>query len=174
MIRGTGSRAGFTLLEVLAGLVVFGLIVAALTSGARFGQQALVTQARDTAVANQIDPVDNVLRSLIARAWPASGATGARFVGTARTLEFRTTMPEGLAAPRTREADVTIGVDAMHRLVLTWLPWYRNWIVMKPRPERISLLDRVDHVEFAFWDPTGPVVAALPWSSCFGLWVGWR
>jgi general secretion pathway protein J len=148
------AQAGFTLLEVLAALVVLGLILAALTSGVRFGQQALLTQARDASIANQIDPVDNMLRSVISRAWPASGATDARFSGTARTLAFRTTMPERHATASTREADVTIGVDTMHRLVLTWLPWYRNWIVVRPRPERVALLDKVDHVEFAFWDPS--------------------
>ncbi len=144
---------GFTLLELLAALVVFGLILVALTSGLRFGEQAARAEARDTVAQDQIGPVDSTLRSLIARAWPGTTGTDVRFSGTARTLSFRTTLPEGLSGARSRDADVTIGVDAAHRLYLTWLPAYRNWIVPKPRPYRIDLLTGVDHVELAYWDP---------------------
>ena len=71
----TDARAvGFTLLEVLAALAILGLILAALSEGVRFGQQALLIQARAREVANQVSPVDATLRSLIGRAWP--GAVG--------------------------------------------------------------------------------------------------
>ena len=116
------------------------------------GQQALLSQARDTMAANQVGPVDDTLRSLVAQAWP--GAAGrCSFAGTAHVLSFRTMMPESLTATRTRDADVTIGVDPEHRLYLTWLPYYRNWIVAKPPAARIDLLANVDHVEFAYRDP---------------------
>lgn len=146
--------AGFTLLEVLAALAVLGLMLAALSAGLRFGQQALVTQDRATALENQVGPVDAALRSLVAKAWPGAVGAQARFIGTARVLSFRTAMPESLTAQRTRDADVTIGVDPTHRLYVAWLPWYRNWIVAKPPPARIDLLANVDHVEFAYWDPS--------------------
>jgi len=162
------SSAGFTLLEVLAALAVLGLILAALSVGLRFGQQALLTQTRDTAIENQISPVDATLRALVARAWPGAVGTEARFEGAARVLSFRTMMPESLSAQRTRDADVTIGVDPEHRLYLAWLPWYRNWIVPKPLPQRIDLLSNVDHVEFAYWDPT----LHLPPGGWVTAWVG--
>jgi general secretion pathway protein J len=145
--------AGFTLLEVLTALVVLGFILAGLSAGLRFGREALSAQNRDTEAANQIAPVDETLRSLVALAWPGASGASARFQGTARTLSLRTEMPESLTSVRTREADVTIAVDSAHRLYLTWLPWYRNWIVPKPLPARIDLLANVDHVEFAYWDP---------------------
>jgi general secretion pathway protein J len=163
-----GNHTGFTLLEVLAALVVLGLVLAALSSGIQFGQQALRTQARDTGVENQIGPVDETLRSLIERAWPDGGGANAKFLGTARTLSFRTVMPEGLATIRIRDADVTIGVDTTHRLFLAWLPWYRNWIVPMPRPERIDLLSNVDHIEFSYWDPS----LHLPPGGWVSAWVG--
>jgi general secretion pathway protein J len=162
------AGAGFTLLEVMAALVVLGLILAGLSIGLRFGQQALVAQARDTTVENQVGPVDTALRSLVAKAWPGSVGAEARFAGTARTLSFRTMMPESLTAQRTRDADVTIGVDQAHRLYLAWLPWYRNWIVPKPLPSRIDLLANVDHVEFAYWDPS----LHLPPGGWVTAWVG--
>jgi general secretion pathway protein J len=165
---GSRSSAGFTLLELLAALAVFGLILVALTSGLRFGQQALRIQARDTEAATQIGPVDSTLRSLIAAAWPGAGGTDARFIGTAATLSFRTIMPKGLANTRTRDADVTIAVDTANRLYLAWLPWYRNWIVARPRPERIDLLGDVDHVQFSYWDPS----LNLPPGDWVTAWVG--
>ena len=110
-------RDGFTLLEVLAVLAVLGLILAALASGVRFGATALQAQARDSSAAEQIGPVDTLLRTLIARASADSGEADARFAGTERSLSFRTEMPRRLAAAeRIRDADVTIGVDATHRL----------------------------------------------------------
>jgi general secretion pathway protein J len=156
------------LLEVLAAIAVLGLILAALSAGLRFGQQALLTQARDTNVENQVGPVDDVLRSLIARAWPGANGAEARFLGTARTLSFRTVMPKSLTAQRSRDADVTIGVDSAHRLYLTWLPWYRNWTVPRPPPARIDLLANVDHVEFAYWDST----LKLPPGGWVTAWIG--
>jgi hypothetical protein len=77
-------------------------------------------------------------------------------------------MPESLTALRTRDADVAIGVDSAHRLYLTWLPWYRNWISPKPPLARIDLLTNVDHVEFAYWDPS----LNLPPGGWVSAWVG--
>ena len=162
------GAAGFTLLEVLVALVVLGLILAALSGGMRFGELALQAQARDIAVANEVGPVDRTLRLLIAQAVPGTAETEARFRGAARTLSFRTVMPEGLAAVRTREADVSIGVDASHRLFLTWLPWYRNWIIPVSPPQRVDLLSNVDHIEFAYWDPS----LNLPPGAWVTAWVG--
>jgi prepilin-type N-terminal cleavage/methylation domain-containing protein len=162
------SRAGFTLLEVLVALAVLGLILGALAAGLRFGREALRTQARDTEAGNELAPVDTILRSLIERAWPDAGGAEARFQGAARTLSFRTTMPLSLTKTRIRDADVAIGVDTAHRLYLTWLPWYRHWIVPLPAPERIELLANVDHVEFDYWDPS----LHLPPGGWVTAWIG--
>ena len=163
-----GARAGFTLIEVLAALAVLGMILVALSTGLRFGRQALLAQNRSMATENQVGPVDAALRSLVAKAWPGAVGAEARFAGTARALSFRTSMPESLTAQRTRDADVTIGVDSEHRLYLAWLPWYRNWMIAKPPPARIDLLANVDHVEFAYWDPS----LHLPPGGWVTAWVG--
>ncbi len=162
------AGAGFTLLEVLAALVVLGLIIAGVSAALRFGQEALTAQSREIVAIDDAGPVDATLRTLIARAWPDSGGAGARFEGTAHTLSFRTRLPESIASARVRDADVAIGVDAGHQLTLTWLPWYRNWIVPKPQPQRIDLLADVDHVEFAYWDPS----LNLPAGQWVTAWAG--
>ncbi len=157
MMPGAASfaaRAGFTLLEVLAALAVLGLIVAAIATAMRFAGQSVSFQAHASLTTEQVLPVDETLRALVARAWPDDGGAGAEFVGTARTLSFRTEMPESMSSAKIRDADVTIGVDLAHRLTVTWRPWYRKWIVPLPAPLRSGLLSGVDHVEFAYWDPS--------------------
>jgi general secretion pathway protein J len=156
------------LLEVLAALAVLGMVLAALSAGIRFGQEALRTQARDTLVANDIAPVDTLLRSIIEHTWPDPGDANARFLGTSVTVSLRTVLPESLTTTRNRAADVVIGVDTKHRLLLRWRPWYRNWIVPVAEPEQIDLLGNVDHVEFSYWDPT----LHLPPGGWVTAWVG--
>ena len=156
---------------------MFGLILAALASGLRFGHQAMRTQAHDALVGNEIGQADAMLRFLVARAWAGrAGGAATPFRGTAGTLSFRTTMPEGWRGgpggnadlPRTGDAEVTIDVDAGHRLRLLWSPRYRNWIVPRPTPARVDLLTGVDHVEFAYWDPA----LNLPPSHWAAAWAG--
>jgi general secretion pathway protein J len=162
------DHRGFTLLEVLAALAVLGLILVALSLGVRFGQQALQTQTAAVAITNDVGPVDETLRFLIERAWPGATGTEARFLGSARTVSFRTQMPDSLASGRTRDADVTIGVDGAHQLYVDWLAWYRNWIVAKPRPARTALLSGVDHLELSYWDPA----LNLPPGNWVTAWEG--
>jgi len=160
---------GFTLLEVLAALIVLGLILSGLSAGVRFGRDAQRIEAREVAAGNRLEPVDSMLRQIISRAWPGGAGGGdSKFAGSARTLSFRTTMPESLTGSRFRDADVAVGVDIDHRLFLSWLPAYRNWIVTRPRPERISLLSGVDRVEFSYWDPA----AHLPPGRWVTAWEG--
>lgn len=178
------GQAGFTLLEVLAGLAVCGLILAGLASGIQFGQQAIRAQARSNIVVNDLAAVDSMLRSLVASAWPGgTGAQNGGFAGTARTLTLRTRLPDSVIEQswpsgtgplsrgshvRTRDAVVALGVDGSHRLFLTWLPWYRSWIGAEPAGRRIDLLDGVERVEFAYWDPS----LRLPPGGWVTAWVG--
>jgi general secretion pathway protein J len=131
-------------------------------------EQVRHMHARGTATANQVVPVDSALRLLIEKAWPGARGEETQFIGGKNTLSLRTEMPDSLVATRTRDAQVTISVDKTHRLYLTWLPWYRNWIVARPSPERIELLTNVDRVEFSYWDPS----LKLPPNSWVTAWVG--
>jgi general secretion pathway protein J len=162
------AQEGFTLLEILAAIAVLGLILGVLAGGLRYMGQVRHMYASDTVAANQIVPVDSTLRLLIEKAWPGARGMETQFTGGENTLSFRTQMPDGLVAIRTRDAQVTIGVDKAHRLYLTWLPWYRNWIVAQPRSERIDLLTNVDRVEFSYWDPS----LKLPPNTWVSAWIG--
>ena len=155
---GRRGQRGFTLLETLVTLVVLGFLMVTLTQGVRVGLQAWTTQGRIGGRASGIDTTDRALRQLIGRASPGETLSrDAAFVGTANTLSFTTTLPQGFGAVATHEADVTLLVADGHRLELRFRPHYRRWIVPPPPASTTTLLDGVERLELAFWQPgTGP------------------
>ena len=157
------DNRGFTLLEVLAVLALFGLLILILTQGTQFGLAAIRPLTRAAASGNDLPYVESTLRFLIAHASPGEGGGMTQFAGGSQTLRFRTSMPESFPDERAAETEVTIGVEPRHQLYLTWLPIHRNWIVPLPAPARIALLQDVERVEFAYWDASR---APLP-----GTWV---
>jgi general secretion pathway protein J len=167
--RGLGRRGerGFTLLETLVTLVVLGFLMVTLTQGVRVGLQAWVTQGRIGGRASGIDTTDRALRQLIGRASPGETLSrDAAFTGTANMLSFTTTLPQGFGAVATHEADVTLLVADDHHLELRWRPHYRRWIVAPPPASTITLLDDVERLELAFWQP-GTGSGAGGWVSAW-------
>lgn len=159
---------GFTLVEVLAGLAISGLIMVLIISGLRYGQTFLQSRERLADARADLSAVDRTLRTLIEAAWPGGvGSADVRFTGSARGLAFRTTMPAGLGGGF-RAADVTIGTDAAHQLTVAWTPWFRNWITPRPAPTRVGLLTGVDHLECSYWSPG----FALPPGQWMTTWNG--
>jgi hypothetical protein len=71
----------------------------------------------------------------------------------AHTLAFTTELPEAAGAAARQAADVSLGVDARQRLVLRWRSHFPAGEVT--RPTELELLRGVDHVDFAYWSPSG-------------------
>ena len=155
------SRNGFTLLEILVALVVFGFVAAGLAQGVRFGLQAWGTQSRRLAQQGDMDAVDRALRRLIEDIDPGEQDQPATLVGSAHTLSMLTRLPAGFGAG-SPEADVTIGVDPAQRLVLRATP--------QPHAERLrpqaaiqaTLLDHVDHLDVSYYG-----LAARAWVTAW-------
>jgi prepilin-type N-terminal cleavage/methylation domain-containing protein len=145
-----GER-GFTLLEILVGLIVLGFLSLALTQGARFGVQAWTAQARAVAQTADLDAADRTVRGLIERMNPGS-VTGltTKIDGDARHLSFASVLPRAASGLPTPEADVELTTDASRHLLMLWKPHYRNVIVSRP-PTRTELLDGVERLEFSYW-----------------------
>jgi general secretion pathway protein J len=153
--KSASKQAGFTLLEVLVALAVFGLLMAGLVQGLRLGVNAWQAQARTLVGRGDVEATDRTLRTLIERMDPG-GVSGrpATFKGTARTLIFTTTLPQAAETVATRAAVVTLAVDEKNQLQLLWLPNYRYRIGPTPPPGRITLMRDVDHLEISYWhDP---------------------
>lgn len=148
--------AGFTLLEILVALVVLGLLMAGLSQGMHFGLEAWDRQSETIDRQAEQDTIDRLMRRLVEQADPGSANVPAEIAGTSRTLRFVTDL-RGEAGPAVAGlAEVAVGVDAGHKLVLRWTPFlHAQRLSGAPAPSDHALLDGVDHVEFAYWGHRG-------------------
>jgi len=66
-----GRASGFTLLETLVAVTVFGFVLLAIQQGVRYGLLALAMESRLISRSADLDTVDRALRGLVARmgAW---------------------------------------------------------------------------------------------------------
>ena len=147
------SSAGFTLLEILVALVVFGFLMVGLTQGTQFGLRARTMQTHMLEANGALETTDRVLRNLIEQMDPGSADRPATVLGTGRSLSFTTILPNGADWLARQQVDATLLVDGHHRLLLRWTP--RQHAIRfgsPPLPTDSELLDNIDHVEFAYWD----------------------
>lgn len=146
----TRGDHGFTLLELLVGLVVLGFIMAGLSQGTRFGIRAADTQARLSAGRSELDAVDRTLRHLIEGADPGTERRPASLSGTAGTVTLTARLPQG--AGTVGDAEVALGVDGARRLLLRWTP-RRHVVPLGPPPPggEAELLRGVARLEIAYW-----------------------
>ena len=145
------NQAGFTLLEILVSLVVFGLIIAGLGQGMQFGLRAWSQQVRTIGARGDEDAVDRALRTMVARLDPASPVAG-----RAHAMAFTSDLPDAAALP-TREADLLLQVDPQHRLLLRWLPHlHAQRLAPPPAAKDAELLEGVERLDLAYWPQSGP------------------
>jgi general secretion pathway protein J len=146
-----GRTCGFTLLEMLAALVVFGLLIAALTRGARVALTSWHWQATRIESQNGLGEVDRIVRGLAATIDPGTRLVGPpNFMGNARSAGFTADLPSGVSGFLTTQADVLMEVSPSHRLVLRWAPHYRTLTGAPPLPHESILAENVDHIELSY------------------------
>ncbi len=158
--------AGFTLLELLVGLVVLGFILAGLTQGVRFGLRASEAQTRLVDGRSELDAVDRTLRRLLTQADPGNAHDGPTLQGGPARIVFVSALPAALAGAQEQNADLGLTVDGAHRLVLRW-SLHRHALRTGPpaAPQEAELLRGVDHIDLAYWQDgwkTGWTQANLP------------
>ena len=148
--------AGFTLLEIIVAVVVLGFVVAGLSQATRFGINAWDVQTRLADNAADMERLDRILRLLIEQSAPPMSADDKPFAGQEHRAEFVTRLPDQPPTQPVRRAQVAIGVDSQHRLLLRWVP-HPNAVAIKPPPppEQIVLADGVDHLDMAYRQAAG-------------------
>jgi general secretion pathway protein J len=148
-------RNGFTLIEILVVLAVFGLLLAGLSLGLQYGLRAWASQVHAGARSTDLDAADRALRHMIAAADPGDDSDPTTFAGTRDRLEFITTLPDGGAPPGRRVAAVLM-MDAAHRLVLRWQPWlHAQQLRGEPPVTSTVLVPNIARLQLAFWQPRG-------------------
>jgi general secretion pathway protein J len=105
--------AGFTLLEMLVALVVFGLVMAGLTQTFRFGLSVWSAGPRRVAGPENMAALDAALTRMIGQAVPGS------FIGHPDRLVFTTVLPPGAGLPGAL-ADAAILPGPNNTLVLRY------------------------------------------------------
>ena len=141
--------AGFTLLELLVGLVVLSFILAGLSQSVRFGLRAGESQTRQSEGRSELDGIDRTLRRLIEQADPGTPQSGPPLQGGIGTIGFTSELPEAAAD---RHADIALGMDGRRTLVLRWSP-HRHVVQAGPPPaaHEIALLRGIAGVQIGYW-----------------------
>ncbi|MEJ0047709.1 MAG: hypothetical protein WDN04_17475 [Rhodospirillales bacterium] len=137
---------------MIVAVVVLGFVLAGLAQAAHFGIYAWNAQSREAARVAQLERVDRVLRLLITEAAaPLAADDKDEFVGEEHRFQVVTRLPDQPATNPVRRAQVAVGVDAEHRLLLRWQP-HPNAIALKtvPPAEQIVLAEGVDHLDMRY------------------------
>jgi prepilin-type N-terminal cleavage/methylation domain-containing protein len=139
----TASRlrpdGGFTLLEMLVSIAILGLILVALTSGARFAGNAWTLQQERSARQGDAEAVQHALRQML------QSASGIR--GSDQALAFTGKLPAALA--RGGLFDITMsGSD--DRLTLSW---HAHSKVAPPDQGEAVLLDGATDFQLSYYKP---------------------
>jgi general secretion pathway protein J len=144
--------AGFTLLEMLAAIVVFGFVVAGLAQGTSFGLAAWRQQARATEAHDGMDATDRVLRRLIAQMDPGGQVAPPQIRGTANSLAFTSRFPAPANGGGPVPIDARLQLDGAHRLVLAWAPHLNvQWLGAPPAATEAVLAEGLRGVTFSYW-----------------------
>ena len=163
MQDGRSSTAGFTLLEVLVALVILGFIVTGLAQGSRLGLAAWDRQARAIDHDATLDSTSRTLRSLIESMLPGGGPLQPAIAGDAHTLVMTAPMPAAAPIDPVRLADIALGVDAHHQLVLRWVP-HLHARVLSPPPSRSDvLIGGVAGIDFSYFGASAAMPGQAGW-----------
>ena len=161
------SSGGFTLIEVIIALAIFGFVLVGLAQALRFGTSARVVEDRLAGNAAQLERIDRVLRRLIEQASPPVSTDDKPFAGEEHRLTLMTLLPDEPQTAMTRHAQVAIGVDDRHRLVLRWTP-HPNAVAIGPTPrlQEVVLAEGVERIDLAYHaDTAGGGKWSKAWSE---------
>jgi general secretion pathway protein J len=151
----TRGAAGFTLLEMLVALAVFGFLLAGLSQTVRFGLTAWRQDVRMTEGKTDLEAVDRTLRLIVENLSPGDEAAQPAINGSADTLTGVTQLrvPGSGPAPVPIEAGLAVSGS---RLVLHWRPHHHSIPVGPPPPPlETDLMTGVARLGIEYWQRPG-------------------
>jgi general secretion pathway protein J len=153
---GANADSGFTLLEILVALVVFGFLMAGLSQAIHFGLNAWTSQSQTIARDGDLYVVDRLLRGLIERIEPGQKENSPNVVGTSSSVVFTSILPAGASTLPIRRADMLLRVEAGRGLVLQWTPHpHVKQLAAGPPPATTTVLAGVTRLEVSYYSQAG-------------------
>lgn len=154
-MRPHAAEAGFTLIEVLVGFTILGLLFALLQDGFLLGHR--VWERANLRAATRIEPVEgvqNYLRERISRAYPVWRPIGdpqIDFSGDAQRFAFEAAAPDTLR-PATRQRHI-LALNGEGGLDIAWRP---DTDRSPTGPyQRTTLIDGVTALDINYFGATG-------------------
>ena len=152
----TGRKShGFTLLEMLVALAVFGFLLAGLGQTLRFGLTAWRQDARISDRKTDLEVVDRSLRSIVENLAPGDDAARAPIDGESDRLTgvTRIRVPDSGLLPVRIEAGMAVSGS---RLVLRWRHYRHARPLASPQPpQETELIGGVARFRISYWHPAG-------------------
>jgi len=163
---GRQPQGGFTILELLVALSVFGFLLIALSHGVSTGLSIWNIQTRQASRTADLDSAARLLRSLLTEVAsspaisinPGSQPVAIAFTGTANQLSFVGNLPTGLGTDQ--RADITLGLEG-NRFVLDWRPRRHEIADARPLTNAEAILPGVARLDFAYWGLPAPDAAPI-------------
>ncbi len=154
--RAAGPDSGFTLLEIIIAVAVFGFVVAGLAQATKFGVHAWTLETRLADQAADMERVERVMRAVIEQAAAPMSADDKPFSGLEHRAVFVTRLPDQPQTRPIRRAQIALGVDDNHRLLLRWTP-HPNAVAIgtQPPPQEVVLAEHVDHLDLSYRQAAG-------------------
>lgn len=149
------GAAGFTLLELLVALAVFGFLLVGLSQTVRFGLTAWRQDARMSDGKTDLEAVDRTLRSVVENLAPGEDPARPSVDGTANSLTGVTSLRLPGSGPGSVRVEAGVAVSG-GRLVLRWRPDH-HWTPFGPpaRPTETALVGGVARLGIEYWRPPG-------------------
>lgn len=155
--------AGFTLLEIVVALAVFGFLLFGLSQTVRFGLTAWRQETRISEGKTDLEAVDRSLRSILENLDPGSdtGQPAVQGSSDAITGLTRSRTPDSGLAAVPIEAGLAVSGD---RLVLRWRHYHHSQPFGPPaRLQEVALIGGVARIGLEYWPPSGGWVSS--WSQ---------
>jgi prepilin-type N-terminal cleavage/methylation domain-containing protein len=153
MRRREDAEAGFTLVEVLIGIVLLAMLGTMIAGGLRIVGRGWNEAERQTANSDDMFLLQNLFRRTIARAAPAYASSNSRdltiaFAGDPTTLSLMAPQPgTDFTGPWINER-FFVASNGASRALFVALP-------RETAPNPVVLLDHVANVQFAYFGSTG-------------------
>ena len=153
------EEAGFTLLEIVVALAVFGFLLVGLSQTVRFGLTAWHQSARLSDRKTDLEAVDRTLRSIVEDLYPGDEAGRSPVDGTSDRLTGITRLRiPGSVHPVPIEAGVAL---SRGRLVLRWRPYHHTIPLGSPIPPvETPLMTGVSRLAVEYWRSPGAWVSS--------------